>query len=146
MNFETVEIYNIEEIKEFDGEVYDLEVESDHSYNVNGILVHNSDFVMSGSLFAGYNESGGGLIEKEGVLFKEVYGMSSEYAMNKYYGKRDSYRASEGNYFLIPCKGKVKPFIENVLGGLKSTGSYIGAERMKDMSKCATFIRINRIK
>ena len=36
-----VEITKIEK-KHYNGKVYDLTVENDHSYNINGILVHNS--------------------------------------------------------------------------------------------------------
>lgn len=106
----------------------------------------NADFVMAGSLFTGFNQSGGDIIEKEGQEFKEVYGMSSSHAMEKYYGKKDEYKASEGNYTLVPLKGDIQPFIENVLGGIRSACSYTGAKTLKDLPKTATFVRTNRIK
>lgn len=105
-----------------------------------------ADFVMLGSMFAGFEESGGKTVRKGEKLYKEVYGMSSDHAMEKYYGKKDEYRASEGNYSYIEYKGKIEPFVDNLLGGIRSTATYIGARRMKDMSKCATFIKVNRIK
>lgn len=105
-----------------------------------------ADFVMLGSMFAGFEESGGKIVRKGEKLYKELYGMSSDYAMEKYYGKKDEYRASEGNYSYIEYKGKIESFVDNLLGGIRSTATYIGTRRMKDMSKCATFIRVNRIK
>lgn len=105
-----------------------------------------ADFVMAGTFFAGYKESGGNVVYKEDKIYKEVYGMSSDYAMEKYYGKKDSYRSSEGEYNLIEYKGLIKDIVEEILGGIRSTATYIGARRMKDMAKCATFIKVNRIK
>lgn len=105
-----------------------------------------ADFVMAGSYFAGHDESGGKLVEIDGKKYKEVYGMSSDHAMKKYYGKKDEYRSSEGEYNYIEYKGPVENTVNEILGGIRSTATYIGARRMKDMSKCATFIRVNRIK
>ncbi len=102
------------------------------------------DFVMLGSLFAGFDESGGELVIIEGKKFKEHYGMSSSIAMKKHYGKLSSYRASEGRSTLIPYKGPVEPFLLEILGGLRSTGTYIGARMLREFPKRATFIRVSR--
>lgn len=105
-----------------------------------------ADFVMLGSMLAGHDESGGEKVIKGDGLYKEVYGMSSEHAMEKHFGKRDDYRASEGNYSLIEYRGAVKYTIEDILGGLRSACTYVGASKLKALSKCTTFIRVNRIK
>jgi len=106
-----------------------------------------ADFVMIGSMLAGHEESGGEhFINEDGTSQKEVYGMSSEYAMKKHYGKKDDYRSSEGEYNLVKYRGPVKNTIEDILGGLRSTMTYIGANRLKDISKCTTFIKVGRIK
>ena len=130
-----------------------------------------ADFVMLGSMLAGHDESGGEMVEKEYYtdkvkyeslndepgftfpvniiekkVYKEVYGMSSEHAMKKFFGKRDEYRASEGNYSLIEYRGEIKNTIEDILGGLRSACTYVGANKLKSLSKCTTFIRVNRIK
>jgi GMP reductase len=102
-----------------------------------------ADFVMLGSLFSGYDQSGGELIEKDGKKFKQFYGMSSYKAQEKYYGGVKKYRASEGRVLEIPYKGDVNIFIQELLGSLRSTGTYIGARTLKEFSKRATFIRVN---
>lgn len=103
-----------------------------------------ADFVMSGSLFSGYDQSGGELVEIEGVKYKEYYGSSSNKAMLENYGNKDSHRASEGRYALIPYKGDIEDFLQDLFGSLRSTGTYIGARKLKEFSKRATFIRVNR--
>ena len=103
-----------------------------------------SDFVMMGSLFAGFDQSGGRLITKNKKKYKEYYGMSSGKAMKKHYGKKDNYRASEGREVLIPYKGNVNGFVEELLGSLRSTATYIGARTLKEFSKRTTFLKVNR--
>ncbi len=103
-----------------------------------------ADFNMFGSMFSGFEESAGKTIEKNGKLFKEYFGSSSNKAMLDFYGKKDSHRASEGRYTLIPHKGSIYDFIQDLLGSLRSTGTYIGAKKIKEFPKRATFIRVNR--
>jgi GMP reductase len=105
-----------------------------------------ADFVMIGSMFAGHTESGGKEVINNKKRYKEVYGMSSEHAMNTHYGSKADYRSSEGNYQLIEHRGPVENTVNDILGGLRSTMTYVGARRLKDLSKCATFIKVNRIK
>lgn len=100
----------------------------------------SSDFVMVGTMFAGTDECDGEVVEQDGKRFKEFFGMSSDTAMQKFYGGRDNYKASEGRTTLIPCKGSVDVVVEEILGGLRSGLSYIGAEKLKEASKRATFI------
>lgn len=102
-----------------------------------------ADFVMCGSIFAGHDENPGELIEENGNKYKLFYGMSSEYAMKKNYGKMNNYRSSEGRYLKIKYKGEIKSTIEDYLGGLRSTCTYINAPTIKEMSKCTTFIQVN---
>jgi GMP reductase len=70
------------------------------------------------------------------------HGMSSKEAMEEHYGGVASYRAPEGKTVTIPYKGPVKDVVGEVLGGLRSACSYVGAMNIKDMNKCTTFIRI----
>jgi GMP reductase len=100
-----------------------------------------ADFVMSGGMFAGHDESGGKLIEVGGKQFKEFYGMSSTTAMEKHSGKVAEYRASEGKTVQIPYRGPVKATILEICGGLRSACTYVGASSIKEMSKRTTFIR-----
>ncbi|MFP4567466.1 MAG: GMP reductase [Candidatus Woesearchaeota archaeon] len=103
-----------------------------------------ADFVMIGSMFAGFDQSGGALIERSGLKFKEHFGMSSATAMNKYYGKVDEHRASEGRTVEVPYKGDVANFVHEILGSLRSTGTYIGARNLREFSKRTTFLMVNR--
>lgn len=103
-----------------------------------------ADFVMSGSMFAGYEESGGELIEENGKKYKIFYGMSSSTAMNRYSGGVAKYRSSEGKTVKLEYRGPVENNILDIQGGIRSTMTYIGAKKIKDIPKCATFIRVNR--
>jgi GMP reductase len=101
-----------------------------------------ADFVMLGGMLAGHNESGGELIEENGEKFKLFYGMSSETAMKKHVGGVANYRASEGKTVKVAYKGKVATTIQDILGGIRSTCTYVGASRLKELTKRTTFIRV----
>jgi GMP reductase len=103
-----------------------------------------SDFVMSGSMFAGHTESGGDVIEEGEKKYKVFYGMSSSTAMDKYNGGVAKYKSSEGKTVKIEYRGPVKDKILDIQGGIRSTMTYIGAKKIKDISKCTTFARVNR--
>lgn len=103
-----------------------------------------SDFVMSGGMFAGHKESGGNIVKKNDEEFIEFYGMSSSTAMDKYSGGVAKYRTSEGKKVLLKYKGPVENTILDILGGLRSTCTYVGAPKLKDISKCTTFIRVTQ--
>ncbi|PXY47289.1 GMP reductase [Flavobacterium hydrophilum] len=102
-----------------------------------------SDFVMLGGMLAGHTESGGELIEINGEKFKQFYGMSSATAMDKHAGGVAEYRASEGKTVQIPFKGNVIKTVFDILGGLRSTCTYVGASRLKELTKRTTFIRVS---
>jgi GMP reductase len=102
----------------------------------------SADFVMLGGMLAGHEESGGKLIEKDGEKFKIFYGMSSETAMTKHAGGVANYRASEGKTVEIPFRGNVDDTIIDILGGIRSTCTYVGASRLKNLTKRTTFIRV----
>ena len=99
-----------------------------------------ADFVMLGGMFAGHDECEGE-IENGKMSF---YGMSSEDAQLKHYGKKASHRASEGKKVYIEHKGSVRTTVEEILGGLRSACTYAGAKTLKDLPKCTTFVRVNR--
>lgn len=102
-----------------------------------------ADFIMSGQYFSGYDQSGGKLVEKNGKKFKEYYGMSSSKAMEKHYGGVAKHRTSEGRSTLMPYKGDLNDFIDELFGSLRSTATYIGARSIKEFSKRATFLLVN---
>jgi GMP reductase len=125
-----------------------------------------ADFVMLGGMLAGHDEGGGEVITKRyatnelkpipkmsGVTYDEdervieekqfvqFYGMSSESANDKHFGGLKEYRSSEGRTVLVPYRGAVARTIQDILGGVRSTCTYAGAVRLKNLSKCTTFIR-----
>jgi GMP reductase len=110
-----------------------------------------ADFVMSGSMFAAHKESGGELVSvsnpKDGnnnKMYKIFYGMSSTTAMDKYSGGVAKYRSSEGKTVKLEYRGPVEDTILELLGGIRSAMTYLGAKSLKDIPKCATFIKVNR--
>lgn len=101
-----------------------------------------SDFVMLGGMLAGHDESGGDIIEHNGQHYKQFYGMSSQTAMEKHVGGVANYRASEGKTVKVTYKGEVESTLKDILGGLRSACTYVGAQRLKELTKRTTFIRV----
>ena len=103
-----------------------------------------ADFVMLGGMFAGHDEGGGKVLKKNGSKLIEFYGSSSETALNKHYGGQADYRSSEGKKVQLKYRGKIKETVLNILGGLRSSCTYVGAPSLKQLSKCTTFVRVNQ--
>jgi GMP reductase len=103
-----------------------------------------ADFVMLGGMLAGTTQGGGRVIDDNGRQVVEFYGMSSDTAMNKHHGGVAEYRSSEGRTVRVPYKGDINPIVLDILGGLRSACTYVGAPTLKQLSKCTTFIRTNR--
>lgn len=101
-----------------------------------------ADFVMLGGMLAGHQESGGEIIEKDGKKQMKFYGMSSKSAMDKHSGGVANYRAAEGKTVLLNYRGAVSETIQDIMGGVRSTCTYVGAARLKELSKRTTFIRV----
>jgi GMP reductase len=124
-----------------------------------------ADFVMLGGMLAGHDEGGGEVISKwyntneliptrgdtvtefipkrEQKHFVQFYGMSSDAANTKHFGGLKDYRASEGREVLVPYRGAIANTVQTILGGIRSTCTYVGASTLKQLSKCTTFIRVN---
>ncbi len=127
-----------------------------------------ADFVMLGGMLAGHDEGGGEIVKKyfdvgqyfisgedrmgianyqpviESKQYVKFYGMSSDTAMNKHHGGIAEYRSSEGRTVEVLYKGPIKNTVLDMLGGLRSTCTYVGAPTLKQLSKCTTFVRVNR--
>ena len=118
-----------------------------------------ADFVMLGGMLAGHLQGGGEVITKyyqtneliyeeavaqcqkiEEKQFVQFYGMSSDAANKKHFGGLKNYRSSEGREVLIPYRGNVGPTIQDILGGIRSACTYVGASELKQLSKCTTFV------
>jgi GMP reductase len=91
-----------------------------------------ADFVMLGGMLAGHDENG-----------QEFYGMSSERANNEFAGGLKDYKASEGWEITLPKRGPLQNTLNDITGGLRSACAYVGAKNLKDLPKCATFVRVN---
>ena len=125
-----------------------------------------ADFVMIGGMFAGTEECEGDWeyhykcntkeqktgwqshspdypTEKRKVSLK-FYGMSSHYAQEKHGSGKKKYRASEGKCVKIAYRGDINNTIKEILGGIRSTCTYIGAKNIEEMSEKTTFIKVNR--
>ena len=119
-----------------------------------------ADFVMLGGMLAGHDEGGGEVITKhfasgeytrkddgtyvphfEQKHFVQFYGMSSDAANTKHFGGLKDYRASEGREVLVPYRGSIADTVQDILGGIRSACTYVGAAKLKHLPKCATFIR-----
>lgn len=103
-----------------------------------------SDFVMLGGMFAGHTQSGLEIVEENGKKFVTFYGMSSKTAMDKHSGGVAEYRASEGKTVKVPYRGDVQDTLQDLLGGVRSACTYVGAVKLKEMSKRTTFIRVTQ--
>lgn len=104
-----------------------------------------ADFVMLGGMLAGHDEGGGTIVSEDGYNPRVIfYGMSSDTAMNKHHGGVAEYRSSEGRTVEVKYKGSVNGTVLDLLGGLRSACTYVGAPTLKQLSKCTTFIRVNR--
>ena len=99
-----------------------------------------ADFVMLGGMLAGHDECKGE-VENNTMTF---YGMSSDDAQLKYYGEKRAHRAAEGKTVHVPYKGSIKDTVQDILGGLRSACTYAGANSLKSLSKCTTFVKVNR--
>lgn len=103
-----------------------------------------ADFVMLGGMLAGHDQSELQIIEENGQKYLTFYGMSSTTAMKKHSGGVAEYRASEGKTVKIKYRGDVAQTLQDVLGGLRSACTYVGAKRLKELSKRTTFIRVTQ--
>lgn len=103
-----------------------------------------ADFVMLGGMFAGHDECNSELVEIDGQKKMRFYGMSSREAMEKYAGGVAEYRAAEGKEVLLDYRGPVEGTVQEILGGVRSACTYVGARRLKELSKRTTFIRVSQ--
>lgn len=106
-----------------------------------------ADFVMMGGMLAGHDECEGEIRyeERDGErvpVAMTFYGMSSDTAMKRYAGGVAKYRASEGKTVEVPYRGPVEATMQEIMGGVRSAMTYIGAVRLKEMSKRTTFIMV----
>lgn len=103
-----------------------------------------ADFVMLGGMFAGHDQCAGDLITMGSKQYKRFYGMASAEAMEKYHGKIADYRSAEGKSVNVPYRGDVNQTVLDILGGIRSACTYVGAVNLKELSKRTTFVRVSQ--
>ncbi|CAD7928770.1 unnamed protein product [Amoebophrya sp. A120] len=104
-----------------------------------------ADFVMLGGMLAGHDESGGEMVESSPGKFEKIfYGMSSDTAMQKHAGGVAEYRSSEGKTVRVPYRGPVAETIKDILGGIRSSCTYVGARELRELARRTTFIRVTQ--
>jgi len=128
-----------------------------HPGDVSKAFAAGADFVMLGSMLSGHDQCLGNIVLSDGTIvtkqyteecdsksfYKKFYGMSSKTAQEKYSSGLKEYRASEGRTALVPYRGDVADAAQEILGGLRSTCTYVGAATLKQLPKCTTFIKVN---
>ena len=116
---------------------------ADGGCNSSGDIVKafaaGADFVMIGGMLSGHDECDGEIIDGK----MKFYGMASESAMSRHNVPHREYRGVEGKTVEVEYKGPVDKTIVDILSGIRSACTYIGAEKLKSLSKCATVIRVN---
>lgn len=108
--------------------------------DVGKAFAGGADFIMLGGMFSGHDECDGEVIEGK----MRFFGMSSSEAMDKYFGGVADYKTAEGKEVWVSYKGAIKDTVKKILGGLRSTCSYTGSDKLKNLSKCTTFIRVSQ--
>ncbi|XP_012260748.2 GMP reductase 1-like [Athalia rosae] len=103
-----------------------------------------ADFVMLGGMLSGHDQGGGDTIERNGERFKLFYGLCSSTAMKIHSGGVAEYRSVEGKTVEVPYKGDVKVTVFDILGGLRSACTYVGAESLRELPSRTTFVRCAR--
>ena len=161
-----IEIVSIKEY-DYDGDVFDLEIEEDHTYNINGIIVHNSDYVMIGGIFNKALEScadtytqnikhetwiePGDLVDqysndirmmfKNGTKFyKKFRGMSTKEVQSKLGNK--ILKTAEGLSKLNTVEYTLDGWVENFSHYLASAMSYSNCRTLKEFIGEVEFIHI----
>ena len=102
-----------------------------------------ADFVMLGGMLAGHKEGGGEIKKIKDKNYIEFYGSSSEEANEKHYGGLADYRSSEGKKVRIEYRPSLEKTVKDILGGIRSSCTYVGAPTLKQLSKCTTFVRVH---
>ena len=123
---------------------------ADGGCNSSGDIVKafaaGADFVMIAGMLAGHDECDGKLIfedDRPDPVGMQFYGMASKTAMDRHGHPNREYRGEEGKTVIVPYRGAVEDTVNDILSGIRSACTYIGANRLKDLTKCATFIRVN---
>ena len=122
-----------------------------YSGDISKAIAAGAHVVMIGGLFAGLAESPGEQILYQGRAFKRYRGMGSMGAMAK--GSSERYRQAgsdepsklvpEGVEGRVPFKGKLGPYVYQLVGGLRAGMGYCGTPSIEKLRTDARFIRVS---
>jgi len=119
-----------------------------YSGDVVKAIAAGAHAVMIGNLFAGMKESPGREIIYEGRIFKAYRGMGSVGAIRS--GSGDRYQISEneepvpeGIEGRVPFKGELRPYLHQLITGLKKGMGYCGCRNLDQLRAYHNFIKIS---
>ncbi|CAO0826540.1 Inosine-5'-monophosphate dehydrogenase OS=Streptomyces microflavus OX=1919 GN=guaB PE=3 SV=1 [Streptomyces microflavus] len=127
-----------------------------YSGDIGKALAAGADSVMLGSLLAGCEESPGELMFINGKQFKSYRGMGSlgamqsrgqgrSYSKDRYFQAEvssDDKLVPEGIEGQVPYRGPLANVLHQLVGGLRQTMGYVGAESVDQMESKGRFVRI----
>lgn len=102
-------------------------------------LCAGANTCMVGSLVSGALETPG---EVKGGM-KQYRGMASKAAQVSWRGELPKGMAAEGVDTMIPCKGPVEYIIDELVGGIRSGMTYLGAYNIEQMEREALFMEMS---
>jgi len=123
-----------------------------YSGDVTKAIAAGAHVVMLGGLLAGLEESPGAQILYHGRTFKVYRGMGSLGAMVQ--GSSERYRQGgadagpdklvpEGVEGRVPYKGRLGPFIYQLVGGLRAGMGYCGTRTVEELRREARFLQVS---
>jgi len=118
------------------------------SGDITKALAAGAHAIMVGSLFAGLKEAPGREFLYEGRIFKAYRGMGSTEAMKK--GGGDRYNVAEGEEPVpegvegrVPYKGELRPYLHQLVTGLRKGMGYCGCRTLDELRSYRNFIKIS---
>jgi IMP dehydrogenase len=134
---------------------YDVPIIADGGIRLAGdvtkALAAGASTVMVGNLLAGTRESPGVVVVRNGRRYKASRGMASAAAtLDRRRREKPGWEGEvdvsdvvpEGVEGLVPFKGEVSEVLVQLVGGLRSGMSYLGARTLPELKANASFIQI----
>ncbi len=122
------------------------------SGDITKALAAGASTVMIGNLLAGTRESPGVVVVRNGTRYKASRGMASaEATLERRRREKPGWEGEtefsdvvpEGVEGMVPFKGQVTEVLVQLVGGLRSGMSYLGARALGELRDNATFVQIS---
>ncbi len=119
-----------------------------YSGDITKAVAAGASTIMIGNLFAGLKESPGKEVIFEGRIFKQYRGMGSVGAIkegsgDRYQMKKDDDPVPEGIEGRVPYKGELKPYLNQLVTGLKKGMGYCGCRNIEELRSYKKFVKIS---